>query len=328
MKRLLAKFLIPHLGNDHYPHSIRPNFLLFYIAAILTVQLVYNFVTTGEIRVLSFATNIQQTDIVRLTNVQRQAAGVGIVQENALLDQAAAKKAADMFAKDYWAHVSPTGTTPWYFFDQAGYKYVYAGENLARDFDTSAGVMDGWMSSPSHRDNMLSPNYSDIGVAVVNGALLGHETTLVVQFFGRPQFIPVASAQPSATPTQTTPSNQTTPAAQAPSPQGATVEHGIQPSPAQLAQSPTPVSVNPYIASPQAERDVTYQPSVLSLERLSGGQKLMLAILIPVLAFFLFDAVMLLRSKKIVIRGHSLVHAAIVGMIILVMIYGSFGVLR
>lgn len=326
MRRLLAKFLIPHQENDHFPHSIRPNFLLFYIAAILTVQLVYNFMVTGEVRVLSFATNINQSEIIQLTNIQRQAAGVGAVTENALLDQAAAKKAADMFANDYWAHVSPTGTTPWYFYDQVGYKYIYAGENLARDFDTSAGVVDGWINSPSHKDNMLSPNYTDIGVAVVNGFLLGHETTLVVQLFGRPQFVPVASAQPSATPGQSTQPSQS----RTPKPQPSSVEHevGTQPSGSQLAQNPTPVTSNPYVASPQVEKDVPYQPTVLSLERLSGGQKLMLAILIPVLAFFLFDAVMLLRSKKIVVRGHSLVHATIVGMIILVIIGGSFGVLR
>lgn len=187
MRALLAKFLLPHSGNNHYPHSIRPNFLAFYLAALLTVQLVYNFATTGEIKVLSFATDINQPAIIQLTNGQRQANGVNALQENSLLDQVAQLKAKDMFAGNYWAHVSPSGVTPWFWYDQAGYKYIYAGENLARDFDTSSGVLDGWMNSPTHRDNLLSPNYTEIGVAVVNGVLLGHQTTLVVQEFGRPQ---------------------------------------------------------------------------------------------------------------------------------------------
>lgn len=319
MNRLLAKFLVPHEGNDHYPHAIRPNFLLFYLAAILTVQLVYNFVTTGEIKVLAFATNIQQSAIITLTNQERHANGVSILTENALLDQAARKKAADMFAGDYWAHVSPSGVTPWFWFDQAGYKYTYAGENLARDFDTTAGVIDGWMNSPGHRDNLLSSNYTEIGVAVVNGFLLGHETTLVVQLFARPQFTALANAQPSgaggksAAPTQT-------PA------QGAPVSHEVTPSNTQA--NANPVVTNPFIAQPKEEIDVTYRPSVLSLEKLSGGQKMMLAILIPILSFFLFDAVMLLRTRKVVIRGHSLVHGAVVAMIIVVIMVGSFGVIR
>lgn len=326
MNRLLAKFLVPHHGNDHYPHAIRPNFLVFYLAAILTVQLVYNFVMTGEIRVLSFATSINQQTIITLTNQQRLANGVGAVAENSLLDQAAAKKAADMFASNYWAHVSPSGTTPWFFFDQVGYKYFYAGENLARDFDSSTGVVAGWMNSPSHRDNLLSGNYTEIGVAVVNGFMLGHETTLVVQLFGKPQFVPVASTQPvgvgqaggSSRPTLAPP----------PAPVGTSVSHETTPPASSQASNITPVVSNPYVASPQVEKDTTYRPTVLSLEHLNGGQKMMLAILIPILAFFLFDAVMLMRAKKIVIRGHSLLHGSIVGMIIIVIMIGSFGVLR
>lgn len=331
MNRLLAKFLIPHHGNDHYPHAIRPNFLVFYLAAILSVQLVYNFVMTGEIRVLSFATNINQQSIIILTNQQRLAHGIGVVAENSLLDQAAARKAADMFASNYWAHVSPSGTTPWFFFDQVGYKYFYAGENLARDFDSSAGVLDGWMNSPSHRDNLLSGNYTEIGVAVVNGFMLGHETTLVVQLFGKPQFVPVASTEPIGVGQAgggSRPFVSIRPQPAEPAPVGTGVNHEIQPDPSSQASSITPVVTNPYVASPQIERDTTYRPSVLSLEHLNGGQKMMLAILIPILAFFLFDAVMLMRAKKIVVRGHSLLHGTIVGVIILVIMIGSFGVLR
>lgn len=318
MNRLLAKFLVPHPVNDHYPHAIRPNFLVFYLAAILTVQLVYNFVTTGQIKILSFATNIQQLEVITLTNEQRQAAGAAALKENSFLSQAAAKKAADMFSGNYWAHVSPSGTTPWYFFDQVGYKYIYAGENLARNFDTSAGVVSGWMNSPSHRDNLLSNNYTEIGVAVVNGILLGEETTLVVQLFGRPQFIPVASNQPGTGGSGTTTQ---------PKPEGAPVEHEVTP-PSSSQASNNPVVPNPYIASPQTEEDISYRPNVLSLEHLNGGQKMMLAILVPILAFFLFDAVMLMRRRQIVIRGHSLIHASIVGLVIVVIMTGSFGVIR
>ena len=61
---------------------------------------------------------------------------------------------------------------------------MYAGENLAKGFRTAEGVHEAWMASPTHKENIMSPNYKDIGVAVVEGTLLGKETTLVVQMFG------------------------------------------------------------------------------------------------------------------------------------------------
>ena len=100
------------------------------------------------------------------------------------MSEAASQKAADMFAKNYWAHNSPNGTTPWVFIKSSGYDYLYAGENLARGFTSSTDVIDAWMQSPGHRENMLSPNYKDIGLAVVPGTLTGDETILVVEMFG------------------------------------------------------------------------------------------------------------------------------------------------
>lgn len=294
MRRLLAHFLVPHRLNNFHPHSIRPKALTFYLAAILLIQLFYNLNLTGQAQVLSFATDINQTSVITYTNEERVKAGVNPLKENMLLSQAAAKKAADMFAENYWAHVAPSGTTPWYFFDQVGYRYTYAGENLARDFDTSSGVVSGWMGSLSHRENLLSSKYTEIGVAVVNGVLLDHETTLVVQLFGQPQL-------------------------------GLTT-HGA-PVSAELSQ----VAIEtPVLSAPQAlaEKDVSFQPDLLALSHLNSGQKLTLLLLVPLFAFFLFDAVVLIRRGHLVDRGHSLSHAGIIGLVILVFLTSSFGVLR
>ena len=104
-----------------------------------------------------------------------------------MLTKAAALKADDMFSDNYWAHFAPDGTSPWYFYGKVGYSYTWAGENLARDFQTSAGVVAGWMASTAgHKENILNSNFTEVGVAVKNGVLQGEETTLVVQLFGKP----------------------------------------------------------------------------------------------------------------------------------------------
>ena len=65
------------------------------------------------------------------------------------------------------------------------YDYLYAGENLAKNFGGSKEVVDAWYKSPSHRENLINDKYTDVGFAVVNGVLDGYETTLVVQMFGK-----------------------------------------------------------------------------------------------------------------------------------------------
>lgn len=136
--------------------------------------------------ILGFASNISTDSIISLTNQARERNGLSSLRYNNALAAAAYSKAQHMFANDYWAHIAPDGTNPWYFFKEANYDYLFAGENLARDFNDSSGVVDAWLASPTHRDNLLGGRYSEIGVAVVNGVLGGEQTTLVVQMFGAP----------------------------------------------------------------------------------------------------------------------------------------------
>ena len=149
-------------------------------------QVFLNFFALARPSVLGFSSNITPEKIIELTNLERSKSSLGMLRENRLLSEAARQKAADMFAFNYWAHVSPSGRTPWAFFGDVGYKYQYAGENLARDFSDPQAVVNAWMNSPSHRENMVNSKYQEIGVAVVNGTLQGVETTLVVQLFGTP----------------------------------------------------------------------------------------------------------------------------------------------
>lgn len=152
--------------------------------------------------VLGYSANISPEKIIELTNLERAGLGLSPLKHNSLLSEAARQKAADMFAFNYWAHVSPSGRTPWSFFSDVGYKYQYAGENLARDFRDPDSVVRAWMNSPSHRENIVNGKYSEIGVAVVDGSLQGAETTLVVQLFGTPYGAPVPKVEQQPKPAE------------------------------------------------------------------------------------------------------------------------------
>jgi len=121
--------------------------------------------------------------VIAQANVDRSRLGLPVLQLDHTLNLAAFAKAEDMLEKNYFDHVSPEGTKPWHWFKSLGYKYSYAGENLAQGFDDAHDLEQSWMSSPKHRANILSPNYDDMGVAIVykNGQ------RVVVQLFGSRQ---------------------------------------------------------------------------------------------------------------------------------------------
>ncbi len=196
-------YFIPHKSNNHRPFFTRHPGLTTILIFTLFIQSSINIFFSSNPRILGFATNIYKDEVINLTNNERTKNGLHNLYHNPTLDKAAQLKAQDMFAKDYWAHVSPDGVEPWHWFEVVGYNYSAAGENLARDFDTSSGVVSAWMASPSHRENILYANFTEIGVAVVDGNLGGEDTTLVVQLFGTPPPQSEVVIEPVANPTQT-----------------------------------------------------------------------------------------------------------------------------
>src|SRR3989344_2747434 len=125
-------------------------------------------------------------ELVKLTNNERIKAGLQSLTRNLLLDKAAELKADDMVTRNYWSHNAPDGTEPWIFIRKSGYRYIYAGENLARGYNTSSEVVDNWMVSSEHKKNILGPNYTDVGFAYKKGEYIGEMTNLIVQMFASP----------------------------------------------------------------------------------------------------------------------------------------------
>ena len=133
-------------------------------------------------------TTLTQEGVIADTNTQRAQNGdLPALKEDATLDQIAMARINDMFAKQYFAHVAPDGSSAVTVASSVGYDYIAIGENLAQgNFAGDAGVVEAWMGSPGHRANMLNTHYTQIGVAVTEGMFQGEKTWLAVQIFGKP----------------------------------------------------------------------------------------------------------------------------------------------
>lgn len=293
MKHFLKHFFIPHNSNNQRARLLH-NSSLFIIACLLLFgSFAINYTKTHYQSVLGISASISAQDLLNLTNQQRAAAGVGPLSLNAALSNAAAGKAEDMFTNNYWAHISPSGVTPWDFIRGAGYNYSYAGENLARGYTTTQDVISAWMASPEHRANVLSPNYTDVGFAIAQGNLTGDTgTILVVEEFGKP-----ASPQP---------------AAQAPAVQQAVAAGNsaqvVNPTPAPkvpIQITPTAIPHITPMPSPQVLTGLTVKPFIDSKK---ATQTLGIALLVIFIALLLLDMAIVGRRRLVRIVGHNLDH--------------------
>lgn len=193
----LSNWFIPHKDTHKKAHLLSWEGLVIYIMLFILLQVGFSIVDYTKPGILGITSNIDQKKLIELTNKEREKAGASPVSENEALDKAAALKAQNMFSENYWAHFAPSGKTPWDFILGSGYKFTYAGENLAKNFYNSDDVVAAWMASATHKENLLNPKYQDIGIAVVDGELNGQKTTLVVQEFGTTEVItskPVVNA--------------------------------------------------------------------------------------------------------------------------------------
>jgi len=227
-------YLRRHKEGDQVPYLAGGvvEVLFFLILAIFSLTVADRLLLGSS----SFASVISSV-LVDLTNADRGANQIGGLRVSPALTAAAQAKANDMAAKGYFAHVSPVdGKNSWYWFQQAGYKFSYAGENLAVDFSDSTDVERAWMNSPTHRANLLNGNFTEIGIAVAQGTYQGRSTIFVAQMFGAP----------AETPTQTriiTLSSSTVPPTE---PALATVNApATQPRVAAVASSSVPTDVTP-----------------------------------------------------------------------------------
>jgi hypothetical protein len=208
---MIKRYFVPHKDNNYHPHFFR-NAAFGFIGGTSVILLLLSLIGSSVLEKTNLLGAVYSSVLVDLTNQDRAKASLPTLTTNETLVHAAELKAEDMVTKQYFAHNSPEGKSPWYWFIQSGYKFVYAGENLAINFDESLDVENAWMDSPGHRANILNGKFSEVGIAVREGTFEGQNTVFVVQMFGKPvkpiisetvSEIPLADETKTATTTQT-----------------------------------------------------------------------------------------------------------------------------
>jgi len=125
--------------------------------------------------------------VIEFTNIERVKAGLSPLKGNAELNVSSGIKAQDLLDNQYFAHESPSGIGVADLAEEAGYEFILIGENLALgNFKDDQTLVQAWMDSPGHRENILNAKYEDIGVSVIKGTFEGEVTWLAVQHFAFP----------------------------------------------------------------------------------------------------------------------------------------------
>lgn len=124
-----------------------------------------------------------EQEVIRLVNIERANRGLKPLAHNWELSRVARFKSMDMRDRAYFSHQSPTYGTPFEMIRNFGLSYSAAGENIAAGQRTAAAVVQAWMNSQGHRENILNSTYTQIGVGYANGGSMGHYWT---QMFIRP----------------------------------------------------------------------------------------------------------------------------------------------
>lgn len=127
-----------------------------------------------------------RADMLAAVNRARGKKKLPPVRSDPTLELVAQRHADDMFKRGYYGHASPEGTMVMRRTRSAGYNAATVGENIARGQGSVEEVMEGWMRSRDHRENIMNPMFVDAGFGLAIGRTPQGEQVLWVQVFGRP----------------------------------------------------------------------------------------------------------------------------------------------
>lgn len=303
MLKFLHNLFIPAHRNNYRSKLLHNSSLFFLFLILVSVTVGGIYLKNKHPEILGISYSISENEMLNQVNSIRREKNLGTLVLNSNLSAAASLKAQDMFAKNYWAHFAPDGSTsPWLFIKNSGYNYLYAGENLAKGFTSSGDIVNAWMNSPSHRENILSDRYKDIGFAIVEGNLMGEDTVLVVQMFGSTSY----AAAPKPEETQAL-------KAQEPLPVKAEI------------QVPVKVAEQPTLLGKKAE-EKPVQTFIRPKVDVKPATKSVSIFVLSVLLFaFLMDFVIVEKSKIPRLVGHNLDHIMLILLFVIFIIFQNAG---
>jgi uncharacterized protein YkwD len=132
----------------------------------------------------SDSNEITVENVLRLLNERRAQSSLRPLAADERLMRAANDRMRHMEEESYWAHRSPDGLSPFSWVTLRSYEFRSVGENLACGFETVRMLVEAWMESPGHRANILSDDYEDCGIAIIDGSTKGpaNGKSIVVMF--------------------------------------------------------------------------------------------------------------------------------------------------
>ena len=126
-----------------------------------------------------------ENEVVNLINQERANAGVAPLTVHSSLTSAARSHSQDMICNGFFDHNSPTTGSAFDRILAHGYSYSWAGENIIAGYLTPAYSVAWWMNSQAHKDNILNPNFTNIGIGYAYSDE-SHYGTYVTANFGSP----------------------------------------------------------------------------------------------------------------------------------------------
>lgn len=188
---LLLAFPVPELVKSSIQKSLVGNFLLVRSSIVErnvrsvfggAINDVINFLTvepgTNEIVRLHFTVrdsqvdNISEQKMFELINNEREKYAVSKVSFSEELSVVARAHAEDMFIRGYFSHYTPEGLSPFDRLEKFSISYGHAAENIALTPNVDIAI-DGFMKSPGHRENILSKDFTRVGIGVMDGGIFG-----------------------------------------------------------------------------------------------------------------------------------------------------------
>lgn len=294
---LFRKLFIPHEENDFKPDILQKAAVVGMMLMVLLSFSLANFQSIVWINSEWLVSTVLPAIVTDATNKARSEQNLSSLRRSELLDRVANLKAEDMAKSGYFAHWSPQGVSPWYWFGLVGYDYVYAGENLAVHFTDSERVVEAWLDSPTHRANIMNNNYSEIGIGTAKGEYEGYDTVFVVQMFGTRAAVAPKFVEPVAVLGNTMDTSPLEDVTAAPVPIVAGIgEEVVEPVTSVTAEGTTVYEsfasdVNENAETARVEGEV-YNSDVPLLSKVATSPKLVLQILYSIIGLFVLGVLM------------------------------------